>query len=171
MVLAERKPRPAGNSFDEVTGTFTVRVRTQHVIRELREDPLNDEQRTGEDVKLLFVRANWIECCALNKSAVVFQWEWTLLNVNPKLLEWKEANGTGIATWCDWIYFDRVLHVWISSSIIDTQNNTPFDERLPGSNASCSNCSFVWFDVWPFRLMIESWNYSWFGLFVSLNWI
>ncbi len=52
------KPRPAGNSFGKVTGTFTVRVRTQHVIRELREDPLNDEQRTRADVKLLFVCAN-----------------------------------------------------------------------------------------------------------------
>ncbi len=44
--FAERKPRPAGNSFDKVTGTFTVREQTQHVIWELREDPLNDEQRT-----------------------------------------------------------------------------------------------------------------------------
>ncbi len=52
------KPRPASNSFDEVTGTFTIRVQTQHVIRELREDPLNDEQRTWADVKLLFVCAN-----------------------------------------------------------------------------------------------------------------
>ncbi len=43
--FAERKPRPASNSFDKVTGTFTIRVQTQHVIRELREDPLNDEQR------------------------------------------------------------------------------------------------------------------------------
>jgi hypothetical protein len=58
MVLAEHKPRPAGISFDKETGTFTVRVQTQHVIRELREDPLNDEQRTGADVKLLFVHAN-----------------------------------------------------------------------------------------------------------------
>ncbi len=56
--FAECKPRPGGNSFDEVTGTFTVRVQTQHVIWELREDPLNDEQRTQADVKLLFVRAN-----------------------------------------------------------------------------------------------------------------
>jgi hypothetical protein len=31
------------------------------------------------------------------------------------------------------------MHDWISSSIIDTQNNTLFDERLPGSNASCPN--------------------------------
>jgi hypothetical protein len=58
MVLAEHKPRPAGNSFDKVTGTFTIGVQTQHVIRELREDPLNDEQRTWADVKLLFMRAN-----------------------------------------------------------------------------------------------------------------
>jgi hypothetical protein len=54
----ERKPRPAGNSFDEVTGTFTIRVQTQHVIWELRDVPLNDEQRTRADVKLLFVHAN-----------------------------------------------------------------------------------------------------------------
>jgi hypothetical protein len=57
-VLAERKPRPSSISFDEVTGTFTVRVQTQHVIWELKEDPLNDEQRTQADVKLLFVCAN-----------------------------------------------------------------------------------------------------------------
>jgi hypothetical protein len=50
MVLAEHKPRPAGISFDKVTGTFTVKVQTQHVIQELREDPLNDEQRTWADV-------------------------------------------------------------------------------------------------------------------------
>jgi hypothetical protein len=56
--FAERKPRPAGNSFDEVMGTFTIRVQTQHVIWELSEDPLNDEQRTWADVKLLFVDAN-----------------------------------------------------------------------------------------------------------------
>jgi hypothetical protein len=56
--FAECKPRPAVNFFDKVTGTFTIRVQTQHVIRELREDQLNDEQRTRADVKLLFVRAN-----------------------------------------------------------------------------------------------------------------
>jgi hypothetical protein len=56
--FAVRKPRPAGNSFDKVTGTFTARVQTQHVIRELREDPLNDEQRTRADVKLHVVCAN-----------------------------------------------------------------------------------------------------------------
>jgi hypothetical protein len=56
--FAECKPRPAGNSFDEVTGTFTVRVQTQHGIWKLREDPLNDEQRTRPDVNLLFVHAN-----------------------------------------------------------------------------------------------------------------
>jgi hypothetical protein len=55
--FAERKPRPAGNSFEKVTGTFTVSVQTQHVIWKLREDPLNDEQRTRADAKLLFVRA------------------------------------------------------------------------------------------------------------------
>ena len=38
------------------------------------------------------------------------------------------------------VYSEWVLHDWISSSIIDTQNNNLFDERLPGSNESCPNC-------------------------------
>ncbi len=58
MVLAERKPRPAGYSFEGVMGTFTVRVQTQYVIWEQRENPLNDKQRTQADVKLLLVHAN-----------------------------------------------------------------------------------------------------------------
>ncbi len=65
--FAVRKPRPAGNSFDEVTGTFTIRVRTQPVIQELREDPLNDEQRTQADVKLLFC------ACKLNRMLCIEQ--------------------------------------------------------------------------------------------------
>jgi hypothetical protein len=59
--------------FDEEKGTFTVRVRTQHAILELEVEPSNVEMRTRADMKLLLMRANWIECCALNKSAVVFQ--------------------------------------------------------------------------------------------------
>ncbi len=69
------------------------------------------------------------------------------------------------------------LAFWISSSIIDTWNNTSFDERLPGSNASCSNCCFVWFDVWPFirslvGLQVDFLHGSFVGLLIdSTNWI
>ena len=58
-------------------GTLTVRVQTQHAILELEVKPSNVEMRTWADMKLLLMGANWIDCCVLNNTAVVFQWEWT----------------------------------------------------------------------------------------------
>ncbi len=85
--------------------------------------------------------------------------------------------GTRIATWYDWVYSEWVLHVWITSSITDTQNNTFFDERLSGSNASCSNRCIIWFVVWSLIWSLVGLHVgSLVGIFVGLligssNWI
>ncbi len=74
-----------------------------------------------------------------------------------------------IATWYGWVYSEWVLCVWITSSITDTRNNTLFDERLPGSNASCSNCCINWFVVWSLIWSLVGLRTGpWLGLFVRL---
>ncbi len=85
--------------------------------------------------------------------------------------------GTRIATWYDWVYSEWVLHVWITSFITDTWNNTLFDERLSESNASCSNQCIVWFVVWSLMWSLVGLHIgSRVGIFVGLiigssNWI
>ncbi len=76
-------------------------------------------------------------------------WEWTQ-QFNPELsLEWKAVKGTqadiiklccfGPCQLVGWVFDELVLSLWISLSCPWLLNITPFDERLPGSNASCPN--------------------------------
>ncbi len=63
--------------FVEVTGTFTAWEWTTFDDNPVLRLEQIVKLGTQADMKLLLMRANWIECCALNKLPVVFQWDWT----------------------------------------------------------------------------------------------